>query len=345
MSFVPSLNKPYLKSENRMLIGSTIRLSILTVCGFGMLPLNLGHALFAQQAPPRLPPPTLERPGGGQNVVADDGSPPEGSRRNPPSKSKFDELLADKDLRNFRGYEEQAIGAGWKIDGKYLFFDGSSIGDIITKKQYDNFELQFDYRLSEGCNSGVMYRVSLGEDNAGNSGPEFQILDDENHVDGSNPKTSTGSIYSMYAPQDKKTRAAGSWNSVRIIVDGNSIKHYLNSIKVLEAEIGSEDWNKTLGESKFKDQVTFGKNARGHIAFQETGDQVWYRNIRVKDLNEESTASTESPAARPQGISGSRPSTSVPGSMQRRPRFYNETRDLDDKNKGSGKGKDGDNDK
>jgi len=331
-----------------MLIHSFVRLSICTLCGFAMLQFNLADALFAQRTPPRLPPPKLERPGGDRNQDDDDGEAFGGNSRSDSRRdkanSKFDELLADKDLSNFRGYEEEKIGEGWKIDGKYLHFDGSSIGDIITKKEYDNFELQFDYRVSEGGDSGVLYRVSLGDEKPYKSGPEFQVLDDENHADGKNQKTSAGSLHAMYAPENKKTRAAGSWNSVRIIVDGNSIQHYLNSIKVVEAEIGSDDWNERLAESKFKDWERFGKNSKGHIAFQENGDEIWYRNIRVKEMTDETTASNErsEKGSPPPAIGRSgRPSyRTPPASNRRHPRFYKETKDLggdEDKSKGKGK--------
>ena len=329
-----------------MLNLAVVRLTICTLCGIAFLQFSVADALHAQRIP-QLPPPTVAGDGGNRNQGGADESDRgnrDNSRRASQGKSKFDELLADQDLSKFRGYEEQQIGSGWQIDRKYLHFDGSSIGDIITKKEYENFELQFDYKVSEGTNSGVMYRVSLGDEKPYLSGPEFQILDDENHADGKNEMTSTGSLNGMYAPENKKTRAAGSWNSVRIVVDGKNIKHYLNSIKVVEAEIGSNDWNQRLAESKFNDSAKYAKNSRGHIAFQENGDEVWYRNIRIKDLNADSMASSHRPdtSSRPPAQARNVPKKyAAPGSTRRIPRFYAEGMDVGDKNaKGKGSVKD-----
>ena len=204
---------------------------------------------------------------------------------------KFEELLANKDLSRFRGYHDATIGAGWKMDGKTVHFDGSGGGDMITVEEYENFELQFDWKVSAGGNSGVLYRVSLGDDVSYLSGIEYQVLDDAGHTDGKKAWNSAGSVYGLYAPQDKKLRATGIWNSTKIIVDGNSITHYLNGKRIVQAQIGSEDWNTRLQKSKFARWQKFARNSSGHIAFRDDGDEVWYRKIRIKRL-----ASTAGPS-------------------------------------------------
>jgi hypothetical protein len=315
-----------------------------------MLFCGLSDCLFAQQTPPQLPPPRLERPGGNRNLDEDgirgnrtqSGGTTGASRNRDNDNPKFDELLGAKDLSRFRGYDGEEIGAGWKIDGKNLHFDGSGGGDIITKDEYDDFELQFEYKISEGGNSGVMFRVSLGDANADMSGPEFQILDDEKHAEGTNPLTEAGGLYGMYAPNNKKPRAAGTWNEVRMIVDGNLVTHYLNGVKVVEAEIGSQIWKNRLKDSKFKDWEKYATNSKGHIAFQDHGDEVWYRNIRVKSLSEDTNSlSNRSLGSEPR--SGVRPAPiqgSTGNPARRRPRFYIEGVDADPQ-----KGKDKDVDK
>ena len=345
-----------------------VRLSLFSLCGIAMVLSGLGEAILAQQVPPPLPPPEVSRPGGnpgGDTAKGGRGGPPPGindrnsGRRRPSirgaesgidgAKPKFEDLLAEKDLSRFRGYKDEEIGDGWEINGKYLHFDGSTgSGDIITVDEYDNFELQFDFKVSEGGNSGVMFRVSLGDDQPYMSGPEYQVLDDENHSDGKNELTSAGSLYGMYAPQEKKPRAAGTWNDARIIVNGNQVTHYLNGVKVVEAEIGSDDWNERLAESKFKDWEKYAKNSKGHIAFQDHGDEVWFRNIRIKRLTEEVVArndrDTQSDA--PSDARGARggppPEMAAPGLTSRKPRFYAEGSglkkddDKDDKDKDDG---------
>ncbi len=208
---------------------------------------------------------------------------------------RFINLLESKDLSSFRGYAQEEIGEGWSLDGKELYFDGSGGGDIITKEEYDDFDLQVEWKVADGANSGIMYRVSLGDSAPYMSGPEYQILDDGEHVDGKTPITSAGSLYGMQAPNEDKTlRDVGTWNKTRIIVEGNKITHYLNNKKVVEAEIGSDEWNKQLAESKFKDWEKFAKNAQGHIAFQDHGNEVWFRNIRIKRLESSQIEDAES---------------------------------------------------
>ncbi|MFK7769867.1 MAG: DUF1080 domain-containing protein [Mariniblastus sp.] len=293
-----------------------IRFSVYSLSFFAVMLLSMNDTVEAQnQGVPKLGRPTLggaggaeggntgrPKPGGDWRTNGGGQPPGMGRGRNggrssggsskTSSKPKFVELLDSKDLSAFRGYASEEIGDGWSIDGRYLYFDGSSdTGDIITKEQYSDFELQFEFKISEGGNSGVMYRVSTGDSAPYMSGPEYQVLDDANHDDGKNELTSAGSLYALYAPEDKKTRAAGQWNQAKVKVVGNKITHYLNKVKVLEAEIGSDDWNKRLGESKFKDWDKFAKNAKGHIAFQDHGDEVWYRKIRIKRLSDDGGSS------------------------------------------------------
>jgi hypothetical protein len=222
------------------------------------------------------------RRGGGGNATASRNNSRANSRA---SKPKFINLMDSGDRSQFRGYAEEEIGEGWSVDGKYLYFDGSGGGDLITKEVYDNFDLQVEWKVADGANSGIMYRVGLGDSAPYMSGPEYQILDDTDHEDGKNPITSAGSLYGMFPPGETKTvKDVGSWNKTRIIVDGNKITHMLNLKKVLSVEIGSDEWKEALANSKFKDWEKFAKNSEGHIAFQDHGNEVWYRNIRIKRL-------------------------------------------------------------
>ena len=197
-------------------------------------------------------------------------------------------LFDGTNLDQWRGYGSEEIGAGWKIDDGCLMFDGESGGgDIVTRESFDNFELTFEWKVSEAANSGIMYRVSLGDPAPYFSGPEYQILDDGGHRDGQNVKTSAASLYAMYAPEGKTLREVGEWNTAKIVLNGNKVEHWLNGEKVVDAELHSDDWNERLANSKFKTWEKFGKNEGGHIAFQDHGDQVWFRNIKVKVLEDE----------------------------------------------------------
>lgn len=197
------------------------------------------------------------------------------------------EVLFDgKNLDNFRGYKKEAIGEGWKVDEGLLHFDGTKgSGDIITKKDYGSFELTFEWKVSEGGNSGVMYRVTLGDKKPYLSGIEYQILDNLKHKDGKKRETSAASLYALYPPGDEMPKTPGQWNTSKIVHNGDNVEHWLNGVKVVEVEIGSEQWKKSVAASKFAKWKKFGKSKRGHIAFQDHGDPVWYRNIKIKAMD------------------------------------------------------------
>lgn len=218
--------------------------------------------------------------------TAKQGSAAKGSASKQGSSTKMEhETLFDgSSLDHFRGYKSDEIGAGWKIDGDALMFDGSGGGDLMTKKSYENFELTFDWKVTPGANSGIMYRVTTGDNAPYFSGPEYQILDDAKHRDGKNEMTSAGSLYALYKPENKKLSAVGEWNSGKIVHKGNMVEHWLNGSKVVSTEIGSDDWKKRVGESKFKKWKKFGVSTSGHICFQDHGNKVWYRNIKIKQM-------------------------------------------------------------
>jgi hypothetical protein len=199
--------------------------------------------------------------------------------------SKFVKLFeGDKD-KTWVGYNQDQWPAGWELaDG--VLHRKSGGGDLQTLDEYGDFDLRFGWKVSEGGNSGVMYRVSREKGPSYETGPEYQILDNERHQDGKSPLTSSASLYALYAPSKDVVKPAGQWNRGRIVVKGNRVRHFLNDQKVVDVEIGSDEWNKRLAESKFATWPKFAKNERGHIVLQDHGDEVWFRNMRVKRLDE-----------------------------------------------------------
>jgi hypothetical protein len=157
--------------------------------------------------------------------------------------------------------------------------------DIITKDTYQNFELELEWRISPGGNSGIIYLVSENEDESWKTGPEMQVLDDDKHPDGRNPKTSAGALYGLIAPTNKMLKPVGDYNKVRLIVRNGYVQHWLNGKKVVEYNLGSEMLKELIAQSKFKDYPHFAQNRKGHIALQYHGDEVWYRNIRIRALS------------------------------------------------------------
>lgn len=199
--------------------------------------------------------------------------------------SKASEFDGSK-LGSFRGYHAESIGDGWSMKDGVLHLDGSkNAGDVVTRSEYGDFELEFDWKISTGGNSGVMYRVSLGDKQPYLSGPEYQVLDDDAHADGKFESRTSGSLYALYVPQNKIVKSVGRWNSAKIVVKGNAVEHWLNGEKVVEAEIGSDDWIGRVAGSKFKNWKKFGKNEKGRICFQDHGNPVWFRNIKITSLD------------------------------------------------------------
>jgi len=197
----------------------------------------------------------------------------------------FEPMLGENAKQLWRGYAAEGWPKNWELEkGVLARVDGG--GDIMTVEQFADFELRLEWKISPGGNSGILYRVSTGDDTSYYTGMECQILDDSKHGNGKNAMTSAGSLYGLYARKELATAPVGDWNQVRIVVQGNHIEHWLNEKKVVECEIGSDDWNKRLAESKFAEWPKFAKNRQGHIALQEHGDPVWYRNVRIKRLSE-----------------------------------------------------------
>lgn len=193
-------------------------------------------------------------------------------------------LFDGKSLKGWAPYKGKKIGDAWVVQDGMLHLKGAGGGTIITKKQFDNFILEFDWKISPGGNSGIMYRVRKGDKAAYFSGPEYQILDNDKHRDGKNPKTSAAALYAMVPAKDGKLQPVGEWNKAKIVLKGSHLEHWLNGKKVVDIEINGPRWKELVNASKFKTWEPFGQMKKGHIAFQDHGDPVWYRNIRLKPL-------------------------------------------------------------
>ena len=204
--------------------------------------------------------------------------------------AKREVIFDGKTLAGWRGYQKQAIDDHWVVEDGAI--KGSGKGpDIVTEKQYGDFDLRFEWKIAPGGNSGVIYRVTEDAEQAYHTGPEYQVLDDGEFADSNNPTILSSGLYALYGTEKKELRPVGEYNVSRIVVRGNVIQHWLNDQKVLECHIGSEDWNKKVAASKFAQWKRFGKNKKGHIALQSHGSPVWYRNITVTDLTEKAEAS------------------------------------------------------
>ena len=190
------------------------------------------------------------------------------------------------DLAAWRGYDRPDLPSGWRNqDGMLTFVPGGEGGDIITREQFADFELELEWRVEAAGNSGIFYRAIENDDRVYNNAPEMQVLDDAGHNDGRSPLTSAGALYALYPAPDGVVKAAGEWNQVRIVARGPRIEHWLNGVKVVEAEVGSADWDRRMAASKFAALPNFGRATIGHIGLQDHGDPVWFRNVRIRRLD------------------------------------------------------------
>ena len=197
----------------------------------------------------------------------------------------FQFLFDGTNTNAFRGYKRQNLPRGWVLsDGILAYVPGVEGGDIITKEEFGDFDLRLEWKIATGGNSGVMYHVQETKDATFETGIEMQVLDDAKHPDGKNPLTSAGSAYGLYAPTQKVVLPANNWNSIRIVSKGNHVEHWMNGVKIVEYEKGSQDFKDRLSKSKFKDWSDFAKFTTGHLAFQDHGDTVAFRNIRIRKL-------------------------------------------------------------
>ena len=196
------------------------------------------------------------------------------------------QLLFDgRTIQHWRGYRSDILPKGWQVvDGAITRVD--SAGDIVSTDQYRDFELTLEWKVAEGGNSGIFWRVSEDQKYPWESGPEMQVLDDARHPDGRSPLTSAGALYGLYPSRRGVVHAAGEWNAVRILVQGNHVEYWLNRVKLVEAEIGSKDWNARVARSKFATMPRYGRNPAGYLGLQDHGDWVAFRNIKIRVLQQ-----------------------------------------------------------
>ncbi len=192
-------------------------------------------------------------------------------------------LFDGKTTTGWRGYRKTEMPAGWTVENGALTRTAAA-GDIVTVDQFESFELAFDWMVKAKGNSGVFYRATEDGKEVWQSAPEYQILDNQGHADGMKPETSAGSDYALHAPVKDVTRPVGQWNQARIVVRGAHVEHWLNGVKLLEYELGSPEWKALVAKSKFATYPGFGMAKRGHIAIQDHGDWVSYRNIKIRTL-------------------------------------------------------------
>ena len=205
------------------------------------------------------------------------------------------ELLFDGiSLDQWRGYGRDDMPETWIVrDGEMMLqtaggnMDG---GDVITKAEYRDFEIVFDFKVGPSGNSGVFYRVQEVSDmGLWQVAPEYQVLDDEAYPESPDwdPRTHrTGENYDLQAAESRLVYPVGEWNSGRVYVDGNHVEHWLNGQLVVEYDLYSPEWEGWVAASKFSVEENFARAPSGSIGLQDHGTPVWYRNIKVRRLGD-----------------------------------------------------------
>lgn len=208
--------------------------------------------------------------------------------------SDWQELSSGQDLDAWQVYNRNSITDQWSIENGVISFAPAE-GDkrvneyLMTKDQYESFELQLEWKISEGGNSGILWGVQETEqyNEPYYTGPEIQILDNQKHPDAKNGLNRTaGALYDMVPPSEDATKPAGEWNKVFIHIDHKDNKGWvkLNGVKVTEFPVNGDEWKEMVGKSKFRNWEAFGVNRKGYIALQDHGNKVWFRNIKIKEL-------------------------------------------------------------
>lgn len=193
-------------------------------------------------------------------------------------------LFDGKTTKGFHNFRSTTISPGWQVQDGALCRVAAGAGNIVTDGEYSNYELMFEWKVGPSSNSGVIFHVTEATDDGLISGPEYQILANAGHPDGRNPKTSAASNYALHAPIRDVTKQVGEWNQGKLVVNGDHVEHWLNGVKVVEYDLGNPEWKALVAASKFGQMPGYGTRRKGHIAFQDHGDPVCYRNIKIREL-------------------------------------------------------------
>lgn len=193
--------------------------------------------------------------------------------------------LTTADARaTWRGYRSDAMPGGWTVtDG--VLSKTAGVPDLVSRDEFGDFELEWEWKLARGGNAGVFYRASEEYDHVYWSGTEYQLLDDPNAPDGRSRLTSAGAVYGLYPAPEGALKPAGAWNASRIVARGAHVEHWLNGRKLAEYEAWSPDWETRVRGSKFAAWPNYGRARRGRLGIQgDHAGELSIRNMRIREL-------------------------------------------------------------
>lgn len=196
------------------------------------------------------------------------------------------QLLFDGiDMSQWRSFKQPTVNEKWQIEDGAITLTASGGGDLISKKTYKNFELTLDWKIAEAGNSGILILADEKGKYIYSHAPEVQILDNERHPDNKLDTHLSGSLYDLIASPIASHKKAGQWNSTKIRLENSALTVWQNDVQTAKVTIGSDEWNSLIAKSKFASWPDFAAAKEGHLGLQDHGDKVWFKNIKIKELN------------------------------------------------------------
>lgn len=189
----------------------------------------------------------------------------------------------------WHSFNQPQLGSAWNVEDGALHLNKANNndgGDATTREEYGDFELTLDWKISKNGNSGIMFLVKE-EPKFGRpyfTGPEMQVLDNNGHPDAKIIKHRAGDLYDLITSTPETVKPAGEWNSIKLKLKDAKLEFWQNGAKVISTTLWDDNWNKLVAGSKFKDMEGFAKFKSGHIVLQDHGDEVWYKNIKIRKL-------------------------------------------------------------
>ncbi len=207
------------------------------------------------------------------------------------ARGKWVPLFDGLSFKGWHGFNKTEAIKNWAIEDGALVCLGAAAdahgGDIVTDVAYENFELKWEWKISKGGNSGVMYHVLEGEKYKApyQTGPEYQLIDDVDFPDKLEDWQKTGADYAMYLPnKNKKLKPVGEWNTSKIVFNKGHVEHWLNGKKIVTFQAWDDDWTKKKTEGKWKEFTDYGMAKKGVIALQDHGNKAYFKNILIRVL-------------------------------------------------------------
>jgi hypothetical protein len=221
-------------------------------------------------------------------------SPKTDNNADPIQEKGWTSLFDGKSLKGWHTYGQKSVTGFWQVtDGSITYMPSKrepwekvSV-DLVSDQEYENFHLKLDWKISKNGNSGVIFWVqedSVKYKQTYHTGPEMQVLDNDGHKDGAIIKHRASNLYDLVVGKEGALKPVGEWNTAEIISNKGKLDFILNGVTVMSTVYGDDNWKQMVAGSKFKQWPDFGTVFKGHIALQDHGNDVWYRNIMIKKL-------------------------------------------------------------